>query len=122
MDLSELPDLRDGVDIGNLTDGGMLSGRVDAEKALLVRHGSEYFAVGAECTHYHGALASGLKVADTIRCPLHHACFSLRTGAALRAPALDPIACWRVELIGGKVFARERIAEPQPAPLSAATA
>jgi apoptosis-inducing factor 3 len=122
MDLSELPDLRDGMDIGNMADGGMLSGRVGPEKALLVRSGDEYFAVGAECTHYHGALASGLKVADTIRCPLHHACFSLRTGAALRAPALDPIACWRVELIGGKLFVRDKLPEPQPSPLSAATA
>jgi NADPH-dependent 2,4-dienoyl-CoA reductase/sulfur reductase-like enzyme/nitrite reductase/ring-hydroxylating ferredoxin subunit len=118
MDLSELPDLRDGVDIGKLADGAIVSGRIDAEKAILVRNGDEYFAVGAECTHYHGTLAAGLKLSDTIRCPLHHACFSLRTGAALRAPALDPIACWRTELIGGKVFARERLPEPRPTPLS----
>jgi NADPH-dependent 2,4-dienoyl-CoA reductase/sulfur reductase-like enzyme/nitrite reductase/ring-hydroxylating ferredoxin subunit len=120
MDLPDLPDLRNGIDLGDLADGAMLSGRVDSEKAILVRSGSEYFVVGAECTHYHGPLASGLKVADTLRCPLHHACFSLRTGAALRAPALDPIACWRVEVIGGKAFARERLPEPRPPALSAA--
>jgi apoptosis-inducing factor 3 len=124
MDLSELPDLRDGVDIGNMADGAMVSGRIDSEKALLVRRGDEYFVVGAECTHYHGALASGLTVGDTIRCPLHHACFSLRTGAALRAPAFDPIACWRVERTADKVFARERMPEPRviAAPPAAAKA
>jgi NADPH-dependent 2,4-dienoyl-CoA reductase/sulfur reductase-like enzyme/nitrite reductase/ring-hydroxylating ferredoxin subunit len=119
MDSSELPDLRDGIDIRDLADGAMISGRIDTAKAMLVRSGHEYFVVGAECTHYHGPLASGLQVADTIRCPLHHACFSLRTGAALRAPALDPIACWRVELVGGKVFAREKLPEPRPTPPSA---
>ena len=97
-----------------LADGGIMPGRIDSEQAVLVRRGEEFFAVGAECTHYHGALASGLAVGDTIRCPLHHACFSLRSGAALRAPALDPIACWRVERVGGKVFVRERKPEPKP--------
>ena len=114
MDLSQLPDLRAGVEIGEMQDGAIMAGRVDSDEAILVRRKEEFFAVGAQCTHYHGALGEGLAVDDTIRCPLHHACFSLRTGAALRAPALDPIACWRVERVGSKVFVRERKPEPKP--------
>ena len=67
---------------------------------LLARSGREVFAIGAECTHYHGPLTEGLRVDDTVRCPWHHVCFSLRTGEALRAPALDPVACWRVKQRG----------------------
>ena len=114
MDLSQLPDFRTGIEIRDISDGAITPGRVDSEEAILVRRGEEFFAVGAQCTHYHGALAAGLAVGDTIRCPLHHACFSLRSGAALRAPAFDPIACWRVERVGGRVFARERKPEPKP--------
>jgi NADPH-dependent 2,4-dienoyl-CoA reductase/sulfur reductase-like enzyme/nitrite reductase/ring-hydroxylating ferredoxin subunit len=114
MDLSQLPDLRAGMDIRAIADGAIVPGRIDAEEAILVRRGEEFFAVGAQCTHYHGALSGGLAVGETIRCPLHHACFSLRSGAALRAPALDPIACWRVERVGSQVFVRERKPEPKP--------
>ena len=63
-------------------------------------------------------LAEGLLVGDTVRCPLHHACFSLRTGEAVRAPALNPIACWRVDREGDRVFVREKLAgQPTPAQL-----
>jgi NADPH-dependent 2,4-dienoyl-CoA reductase/sulfur reductase-like enzyme/nitrite reductase/ring-hydroxylating ferredoxin subunit len=82
---------------------------------VLVRRGDRVFAVGGHCTHYHGALAEGLVVGDTIRCPLHHACFNLATGEALRAPALDPIACWKVEQRGDSVVVREKAAPPPPA-------
>jgi apoptosis-inducing factor 3 len=113
-DLSGLPDLRTGMEIRDIAEGAIIPGRVEAEAAILVKRGEEFFAVGGQCTHYHGALAAGLTVGDTIRCPLHHACFSLRTGEALRAPALDPIACWRVERAGTKIFVRERMPTPEP--------
>src|SRR6476661_8957069 len=94
------PDFRVGFSFEAIPAGGMVPGRVDNDAAILARHGDEIFAVGASCTHYHGPLADGLIVDDTVRCPWHHACFSLRTGAALRAPALDPVACWRAERVG----------------------
>jgi NADPH-dependent 2,4-dienoyl-CoA reductase/sulfur reductase-like enzyme/nitrite reductase/ring-hydroxylating ferredoxin subunit len=109
MSDSSKPDFRGGIGIQELPDGAIIQGRVDSDDAVLVRRGEEYFAVGAQCTHYHAALAAGLVVDGTIRCPQHHACFDLRTGEALRAPALNPIACWRVERVADKVFVREKI-------------
>jgi NADPH-dependent 2,4-dienoyl-CoA reductase/sulfur reductase-like enzyme/nitrite reductase/ring-hydroxylating ferredoxin subunit len=109
------PDLKGGIALGGLADGGMLVGRVDDEDVILARRGDELFAVSAYCTHYHGPLAEGLMAGDTLRCPWHHACFSLRSGEALRAPALDPITCWRVERVGDKAFVREKMSTPGPA-------
>ena len=85
------PDLKGGIAFDDLADGGMVVGLVADEEVILARRCDEVFAVGAHCTHYHAPLADGLMVGDTLRCPWHHACFSLRTGEALRAPALDPI-------------------------------
>ncbi len=102
------PDLARGIPLTAVADGGMLVGHVGDAQVLLVRRESNVFAVGAECTHYHGPLVAGLLVGDTIRCPWHHACFDLRTGEALRAPALSPIACWSVEQRDGRVFVREK--------------
>jgi NADPH-dependent 2,4-dienoyl-CoA reductase/sulfur reductase-like enzyme/nitrite reductase/ring-hydroxylating ferredoxin subunit len=113
------PDFSTGFAFKEIPDGGQVLGRVGTEAAIVARRGDDVFAVGAECSHYHGPLAEGLIVGDTVRCPWHHACFSLRTGEALRAPALDPISCWRVERVGDLVYAREKI--PTPGPLAANT-
>ncbi len=102
------PDLGRGIALAELADGGKLVGHVGDEQVLLVRRGTEIFAVGAECTHYHGPLGDGLVVDDTVRCPWHHACFDLRTGEAVRAPALGPVACWSVEQRDGEIFVREK--------------
>jgi NADPH-dependent 2,4-dienoyl-CoA reductase/sulfur reductase-like enzyme/nitrite reductase/ring-hydroxylating ferredoxin subunit len=105
------PDLTQGVSIADIPDGGMIGGHVGEDAVLIARRGGEFFAIGATCSHYGGPLAEGLVVGDTVRCPWHHACFSLRTGEALGAPAFAPMSCWRIEKPGEKIFVREKIEE-----------
>jgi apoptosis-inducing factor 3 len=107
------PDLTLGVATDTIAEGKMLLGHVGDEAVLLARRGSAFFAIGATCTHYGGPLSEGLVVDDTVRCPWHHACFSLRTGEALHAPALSPVACWSTERVGDKVFVREKAPSPR---------
>ena len=111
------PDFTLGVAPDDLVDG-KLAGHVGDEAVLLVRAetgaGGELFAVDALCTHYHGPLAEGLVVGGAIRCPWHHACFDLATGDAVRAPALSPLARWKVEERDGRIFVTEKLESPAP--------
>jgi len=127
------PDLAQGIELSTIPDGTMLLGHACGEPVLLVRRGTDVFAIGAVCTHYGAPLIEGLLVGDTVRCPWHHACFSLQTGEALRAPALDPVARWRVEAVRdrarqftpvdqpvGAVYVREKLGSADSRPSSSA--
>jgi apoptosis-inducing factor 3 len=108
------PDLTQGIPAGELPEGQMLEGHVGEQAVLLARSRGEVFAVGAKCTHYGGPLAEGLMVGDTVRCPWHHACFSLRTGEAVQAPAFASLSCWVVEQSDGRIFVRTKAQPPPP--------
>ena len=118
------PDLTLGISVTALADGVMLLGHANGEAVLIVRRGNEVLALGAVCSHYSGPLAEGLLEGDHVHCPWHHACFNLRTGEALRAPALNPVATWRVELRGGKAYVTQKVEReplaptPDPSPRS----
>ncbi|HUF09317.1 MAG TPA: FAD-dependent oxidoreductase [Rhodothermales bacterium] len=103
------PDLTKGIPVDELAEGEMKLGHAEGEAVLLSRLEDGFFAIGATCTHYSGPLAEGLIVDDTVRCPWHHACFSLRTGEALRAPALNPTSCWSVEVRDGRVYVVDKV-------------
>jgi NADPH-dependent 2,4-dienoyl-CoA reductase/sulfur reductase-like enzyme/nitrite reductase/ring-hydroxylating ferredoxin subunit len=107
------PDLSKGVALADFS-GTILLGHVGDQEVVLVRVGSDIFAVDAHCSHYHGPLAEGLVVGETIRCPWHHACFDLRTGEASHAPAINPLSVWKVEREGDKIFVREKREQPKP--------
>ncbi|MGZ3350805.1 MAG: FAD-dependent oxidoreductase, partial [Xanthobacteraceae bacterium] len=103
------PDFAQGIPLDDLEDGDMIGGHVGEDAVLLARNGDEFFAIGSTCSHYGGPLADGLMVGDTVRCPWHHARFSLRTGEAIGAPAFNPVPCWRVQKRDGKVLVGEKI-------------
>ncbi len=108
------PDLSQGVDPASIPPEGVFDGHVGEEAVILARLDGEIVAIGGACSHYGGPLKQGLRAGGTIRCPLHHACFDLRTGAALEAPALAPVDRWKVELIDGRVVVREKLPPTAP--------
>jgi NADPH-dependent 2,4-dienoyl-CoA reductase/sulfur reductase-like enzyme/nitrite reductase/ring-hydroxylating ferredoxin subunit len=108
------PDLERGIEWRDLPEATPVVGHTAGEAVLLVRRGNDVFAIGATCTHYSGPLGEGLVVGDTVRCPWHHACFSLRTGEALGAPALNPVSAWEVERAEGRVRVSRKREGPAP--------
>src|SRR5436309_12422584 len=118
----EGPDFEKGSDIDEVQDGGMLLGHAFGEAILVARQGSQLFAIGATCTHYGGPLAKGLMVDCTVRCPWHHARFDLRTGEAIGAPALNDVACYKIEKRGELFFVTGNIEKkPTRTPKSSPT-
>ena len=115
-DMTTGPDLQAGLRTSEFADGGMIAGHVGDDPVLLARKGDDFFALDAFCTHYHGPLAEGLIVGETVRCPWHHACFDLRTGSAVGAPAMRPLRVYSTVRDGDvvRVVADARnIANPQ---------
>src|SRR2546423_11815374 len=105
----EGPDFEKGYESENVREGEMLLGHAFGEPILVARRGDGLFAIGAACTHYGGPLAKGLMVDCTVHCPWHHARFDLRTGEAIAAPALNNVACYKIEKRGERFFVTGKI-------------
>ncbi len=103
------PDLTLGLPLDEIPEEQLFTAHAFGKPLVVVRRGDVVHAIGAQCTHYGGPLADGLLVDDTVRCPWHHACFSLHTGEAIRAPALKPLPTYSVELREGHVFVSKEI-------------
>jgi apoptosis-inducing factor 3 len=111
MDLTG-PNLTEGVARAALELGKPLLAHADGDAVIVVRTETGVHAIGAQCTHYGGPLADGLVVGDTVRCPWHHACFDLRTGEAVGAPALADVPCFEVVDSGPLVQVRKKKTAP----------
>jgi NADPH-dependent 2,4-dienoyl-CoA reductase/sulfur reductase-like enzyme/nitrite reductase/ring-hydroxylating ferredoxin subunit len=109
------PDLAVGVAFADLAQGTPLLGHAGGEAVVVVRVGDDVHAIGASCTHYGGPLAEGIVDGHTIRCPWHHACFDLKTGEAVGAPALADNACYEVARAGALVQVRTKKEAPKRA-------
>jgi len=103
------PDLAQGIPLSDIPDEGLIGGHVGDDPVILARLDKTLVALSGACTHYSGPLEKGLRAGGTVRCPWHHACFDLKTGTALEAPALSPLDRWKVEERDGKVFVREKL-------------
>jgi 3-phenylpropionate/trans-cinnamate dioxygenase ferredoxin subunit len=80
---------------------------VESTQVAVFNIDGELFAIEDACTHDGGMLTGGTIEGDCIVCPRHGARFSIRTGAALSAPAYEPTARLPVRVEQGVVQVRD---------------
>src|SRR5262245_16719234 len=114
------PDLAHGIELSAIPSNSILLGHLDGKAVMLVRVGDGVYAIAPTCTHYGGPLNEGLVDGHVVHCPWHHACFDVRTGEAVGAPALNPVASWNVERRGSRIelTGRQKASPPAPPPRS----
>jgi len=93
--------------VGELAPGEWRTVDADGAPIVVFNLGGEYYAIEDLCTHDGGRLTGGLVAGEEIICPRHGARFSIKTGAALCAPAYEPTAKFPVRVENGEIQVRD---------------
>lgn len=93
--------------VGELTPGQFRKVDTDGAQIVVFNLSGEYYAIEDVCTHDGGQLTGGTIEGDEVVCPRHGARFCIRTGAALTAPAYEPVATFPVRVQDGEVQVRD---------------
>ena len=77
---------------------------VNSQRILVACLDGQFYAVESQCTHVLFDLDDAPIEEGVITCPYHGAQFCLKTGAALRAPAVSGLKTYPVKVEDGKIF------------------
>ncbi|KID29987.1 ferredoxin subunit of nitrite reductase and ring-hydroxylating dioxygenase [Prauserella sp. Am3] len=82
--------------------------RVQGEVAIAVFNvDGELYAIDDTCTHQDASLSDGWLEGCAVECPLHAACFDLRTGQPSGPPAKKPVRTHAVSIDDGVIYVHE---------------
>lgn len=73
---------------------------VDSAQIVIFNIAGQFFAIGDVCTHDDGPLGDGELEGYEIVCPRHGAHFDVRSGKAVRLPAVRPTPSYPVRVVG----------------------
>ncbi len=88
----------------DLQDDEVLGLTVGSARIALYRIEGEFYATDNRCTHAEALMSEGYLEDGCIECPLHQARFDIRTGAALCAPATEPLRTHPVKREGEEIY------------------
>ena len=90
----------------DLSPGAMKWVVIERERVLIVNVGGTFYALRDVCGHAGAPLSTGELVGHVIECPLHYACFDVRTGKLLSGPVSGDVPTYEVRLEGGTVYVK----------------
>ena len=80
--------------------------RVGDLAIAVYRAKGQYYATQDLCTHERAYLSDGVVVDCIVECPYHQGRFDIRTGKALGAPVIEPLAIFPVKIVDGRLYVR----------------
>lgn len=90
--------------VDDLEDEEVIEISVGDEAIALYRLGDDFFATHGLCTHEKVKLCDGIVEGDLIECPLHSACFEIKTGKAVNPPAEIDLKIYPVKLKDNRIY------------------
>ncbi len=97
-------------DDSDIVEGEPFASEWNDEAIALYRYEGAIHAIGDICTHEHVRLSDGWFEGDRIECPLHQACFEIRTGKVIEGgPATEDVPAYAVKIENGAVFVRRDV-------------
>ncbi len=91
--------------VSDVSEGRIFAIQVDEVPIGLTLINGELRAFGDVCTHDGGPLAEGTVMETCVMCPLHGACFDLKTGHGT-FPAAGPIPIYETKIEGDEIKIR----------------
>ena len=91
--------------LDSISDGERLSVILgDEVSALILRVGDDLYCVEDVCTHDGQPMTDGELSGCELACPRHGAKFDIKTGAATKMPATEPVRTFEVEVRDGNIY------------------
>ncbi len=86
--------------VRDLSEEMMIGVKVDKKDILIANLDGKFFAIGDRCTHQGCLLSKGNLEKDKVTCSCHFSVFDVKTGKAIRSPALKPEPTYEVKIQG----------------------
>jgi nitrite reductase/ring-hydroxylating ferredoxin subunit len=79
---------------------------IDRERVLIANVDGIIHALRDSCGHAGAPLSTGTLLGYVVECPLHYACFDVRTGKLLSGPVSADVATYEVRVEGDTVYVK----------------
>lgn len=89
---------------GDIGEEEVIEIQAGGEEICIYNVEGEFYATHAICTHENVGLADGFVEGDRIECPLHSACFEIKTGKAVNPPAEIDLKTYPVKVEGDQIL------------------
>ncbi len=88
---------------GDIEDGAGIQVMIGRKEIAIFNLQGQFYATDDICSHAYASLADGYVEGDQVECPLHGACFAIKTGKVLTPPATEDLKVYPVKIDGDRI-------------------